>query len=107
MLLAVCGTVALTLRPTFAGQDAPGAPAGADAAQQGAQVFQSNGCGFCHENGGKTAAKGPQLMGTARDDAFIKFRIQHGKEAKMPAFGGSLTDTQIADVIAYIRSLKD
>jgi mono/diheme cytochrome c family protein len=80
---------------------------GPSAAQLGAEVFGSNGCGFCHENGGKTAGKGPQLMGTARSDSFIVFRIQHGKEAAMPAFGRSLTDAQIANVIAYIRSLKD
>ena len=46
-------------------------------------------------------------MNTARDDAFIMFRVKHGKEARMPAFGGSLTDAQIVDIIAYIRSLKD
>jgi mono/diheme cytochrome c family protein len=81
------------------------APSGV--AEQGAKVFESNGCGFCHENGGKSAGKGPQLMATARDDSFITFRIKHGKEAKMPAFGSSLTDAQILDLIAYIRSLKE
>ena len=75
-------------------------------AERGAQLFASNGCGFCHESGGKSAGKGPQLMGTARSDSFIAFRIKHGKEAAMPAFGSSLTDAQIADLIAYIRSLK-
>jgi mono/diheme cytochrome c family protein len=76
-------------------------------AARGAQVFASNACGFCHESGGKTAGRGPKLMGTARDDAFITFRIQHGKEALMPAFGATLTPEQILDLIAYIRSLKD
>ena len=43
-----------------------------------------------------------------RSDSFIKFRIMNGKEGLMPAFGGTLTDAdQLADLIAYIRSLKD
>jgi mono/diheme cytochrome c family protein len=76
-------------------------------AKQGEQVFLSHGCGYCHENGGRTAGKGPQLMGTSRDDAFIAFRITNGKQGKMPAFGSSLTSDQILDLIAYIRSLKE
>jgi mono/diheme cytochrome c family protein len=82
------------------------APAQGDAAR-GAQVFASNACGFCHESGGKSAGRGPKLMGTARDDQFITFRLQHGKEAAMPAFGATLTPEQILDLIAYIRSLKE
>ena len=74
---------------------------------KGVQLFDSHGCGFCHENGGKSAGKGPQLMGTTRSDSFITFRITHGKEAAMPAFASSFSTAQIADLIAYIRSLKE
>ena len=28
-------------------------------------------CGWCHENGGRTAGKGPKLAGTTRSDEFI------------------------------------
>jgi mono/diheme cytochrome c family protein len=107
LFMGIGGALALMAGPCFADSGDPGTPAQADAAQQGAQVFGSNGCGFCHETGGKSAGRGPKLMGTARTDSFIEFRIKHGKEALMPAFGGSLTDAQIADVIAYIRSLKE
>jgi mono/diheme cytochrome c family protein len=107
LLMGIGGALALMTGPSFADSGNPDTPATADAAQQGAQVFDSNGCGYCHGSGGKSAGRGPKLMGTARDDSFIKFRIQHGKEALMPAFGGSLTDAQIVDVTAYIRSLKD
>jgi mono/diheme cytochrome c family protein len=106
LLLGVGAVLALTAGSGLAESGNPDAAAQGDAAQ-GAQVFASNGCGYCHESGGKSAGRGPKLMGTARSDSFIKFRIQHGKEALMPAFGASLTDAQIADVIAYIRSLKE
>ena len=69
------------------------------------QLFAST-CGFCHENGGRTAGKGPQLMGTKRSDAFIVDRIKNGKEGLMPAFEGNLTDSQIKSIIRYIRNLK-
>ena len=106
LLMGVGGALALTAGPAAAETGVSGTPAQADAAKQGAQVFASHGCGFCHENGGRSAGRGPQLMGTSRSDSFITFRIKHGKEARMPAFGSSLTDAQIADVIAYIRWLK-
>jgi mono/diheme cytochrome c family protein len=79
----------------------------AGAAERGEQVFLSHGCVYCHENGGRSAGKGPQLMGTSRDDSFIAFRIMNGKEGRMPAFGSALTGEQVLDVIAYIRSLKE
>ncbi len=63
-------------------------------------------CGWCHQNGGREAGKGPKLAGTARTDAFITNRIKHGKEGAMPAFEGTLNDTQIKGIIHYIRHLK-
>jgi len=91
-----------------------GPPARADtdaaapaAAKEGEQLFDSHGCGFCHENGGRAAGKGPKLAGTERTDSFIIFRIKHGKEGAMPAWGSVFNDAQIADLLAYIRSLKD
>jgi mono/diheme cytochrome c family protein len=101
------GMLLLTARSGLADSDNSGVPAPDDAAELGQQVFQAHGCGYCHENGGRSAGKGPQLMGTSRSDSFITFRIKHGKESRMPAFGSSVTDTQITDVIAYIRSLKE
>lgn len=63
-------------------------------------------CGFCHQDGGRVAGKGPQLMGTKRSDAFIVNRIKHGKEGYMPAFGQALTDREIKGIVHYIRHLK-
>lgn len=101
----------LILGAAFVLAASTGWPARADTAaagdaNRGEELFASNGCGWCHANAGRTAGKGPQLAGTARDDGFIKFRITHGKEGAMPAFGGALKDAQVADLIAYIRSLK-
>ncbi len=107
LLFVVCGGLALPLTAAVAAQDEAGAPANADAAKRGAEVFSSHGCGYCHENGGRSAGKGPQLMNTSRDDSFITFRVMNGKEGRMPSFGGSIDGDQLADVIAYIRSLKD
>ncbi|HEX7968150.1 MAG TPA: cytochrome c [Stellaceae bacterium] len=63
-------------------------------------------CGWCHQNGGRDAGKGPKLAGTKRSDAFITNRIKHGKEGAMPAFDGTLNDAQIKGIIHYIRHLK-
>jgi mono/diheme cytochrome c family protein len=65
------------------------------------QLFAST-CGFCHENGGRVAGKGPKLAGTARSDAFIIDRIKNGKEGAMPAFEGALSNRQIKGIVAYI-----
>jgi mono/diheme cytochrome c family protein len=107
LLIGVGAILGLTAGSGLADTGDSGTPAQADAAKQGAEVFGSHGCGYCHENGGRSAGKGPQLMGTLRDDSFITFRIMNGKEGRMPAFGGSIDSDQLADVIAYIRSLKD
>jgi len=73
---------------------------------QGRQLFANNGCGWCHEDGGRRAGRGPQLMDTQRSDDFIANRIRHGSPGHMPAFGSSLQDPQIRDLIAFIRSIK-
>jgi len=69
------------------------------------QLFAGT-CGWCHSDGGRAQGKGPQLMNTARSDDFMRFRIQHGKEGAMPAFGGSFSDADVDAIIKYIRSLK-
>lgn len=64
-------------------------------------------CGWCHQNGGREAGKGPKLAGTTRSDDFIVHRIKEGKEGAMPAFDGALTNAQIKSIVRYIRNLKD
>src|ERR1700733_14943238 len=102
LIVGVGGALALTTGAGIAA-DPPAPP---ELAARGAEVFASHGCGYCHENGGRSAGKGPQLMGTARDNSFITFRVMNGKEGRMPSFSGSIDGDQLNDLIAYIRSLK-
>lgn len=69
------------------------------------QLFATT-CGWCHSDGGRAAGRGPQLMNTTRSDDFIRYRIRHGKEGAMPAFGSMFSDADIDAIINYIRSLK-
>ena len=69
------------------------------------QLFATT-CGWCHSYGGRAAGRGPQLMNTSRSYDFIRYRIKHGKEGAMPAFGSMFSDADIDTIIKYIRSLK-
>src|SRR5690348_12591295 len=85
--------------PTAAAKDAKGA-------LDVNKLFAST-CGWCHSNGGRTAGKGPQLMGTTLTDAEIANRIRNGKPGQMPAFGSAFSDDDIKAIIRYIRDLKE
>jgi mono/diheme cytochrome c family protein len=90
--------------------DAKPADTAADSAAK-APEFSPHGtfssiCGFCHEDGGRRAAKGPKLMGTELTDEQIFNRIKFGKPGRMAAFGGAFTDEQIRQIVVYIRNLK-
>jgi mono/diheme cytochrome c family protein len=99
-------TIALTLAAGLAhGQDRPAAPAGGDPAA-GQQIF-TNLCGFCHQDGGRVAGRGPKLAGIERPDDYILNRIRTGKEGAMPAYERAFTEAQLRSLVAYIRSLKD
>jgi mono/diheme cytochrome c family protein len=90
------------------GQDRSSAPAAAPRADPlvGEQIF-TNTCGFCHQDGGRVAGRGPKLAGTDRPDDYILNRIRTGKEGAMPAYGRAFSDAQLRSLVAYIRSLKD
>ena len=119
LALAACGGGAdavATLAPVpseFAGQTNP---LGADAAAAGAEVFKTN-CESCHGpqghgDGPAGAALDPapknlaELQATAGDD-YLYWRINTGKEGtSMVAWKGVLTDEQIWQAVAFIRTLK-
>lgn len=63
-------------------------------------------CGFCHEDYGRKAGKGPQLMNSERSDQYLFERIKNGKAGRMAAFGGAFTDDQIREIVKFIRSLR-
>jgi cytochrome c553 len=68
-------------------------------------VFR-NICGFCHEDYGRHAGKGPQLMNSERSDEYMVNRIKHGMPGRMPAWSSVFTDDQIRQIVKFIRSLK-
>jgi len=63
-------------------------------------------CGFCHSDYGRKEGKGPQLMDSKRSDEFLINRITNGMPGRMAAFGSVFTQSQIRDIVKFIRSLK-
>ena len=70
-----------------------------------AQLFATS-CGWCHQDGGRTAGRGPKLAGTEKTDEELARQIRNGKPPGMPAFR-NFSDEQIKAIIAYIRDLKE
>lgn len=94
---------------TLAGPEAQAqtAPEGADAAKlaAGRELFNSWSCGTCHalKDADGSGHVGPSLDGNPRlTEAFIIDRVTNGA-GPMPAFGGQMTDEEIADLAAYIH----
>jgi len=73
-------------------------------AAAGKAVFVST-CGGCHTlaDAGTTGSVGPNLDQTKPDATLAYDRVTNGKGG-MPAWKGTLSDTQIADVVAYVSS---
>jgi cytochrome c6 len=81
------------------------------AAQDAAATYKAK-CAMCHGPDGKGSPMGVKMG--ARDftsadvqkqtDAQLTEAIAKGK-AKMPAYDGKLKDTEIKDLVAYIRGL--
>ena len=88
-------------------------PTVAAAQAKGQDVFKAK-CAMCHgpDGSGSTSmgkSMGLKPLGGAdvlkMSDADIIALINNGK-GKMPAYKGKLTDAQISDVVAYMRTLK-
>jgi cytochrome c6 len=88
-------------------------PTIAAAQAKGQDVFKAK-CAMCHGADGSASTGMGKSMGLKPlsspqvqkvSDADMAALITNGK-GKMPAFKGKLTDAQIADVVAYVRTLK-
>jgi mono/diheme cytochrome c family protein len=100
-------TPALADQSTSAGSTSPLAKAEASPNDiDGEQMFATT-CGFCHQDGGRAAGRGPKLSKSERSDEYIIERIKNGKLGAMPAFGSVFSDGQIIAILAYIRGLDD
>jgi cytochrome c6 len=95
--LLTCGLVAACASPAFA--------------DDAAATYKSK-CAMCHGPDGKGSATGTKMGAhdfsspevKAESDAQLTDVITKGK-AKMPAYGGKLKDTEIKDLVTYVRSL--
>jgi mono/diheme cytochrome c family protein len=117
-ILAACGgsqapAASATIPADYAGKTNP---LGAEAATAGAEVFKSY-CVACHGpqgHGDGMAGQSldpkpknlPELAATVEDD-YLFWRVATGKEGTaMVPWKGVLTDEQIWQVVAFIRTLK-
>ena len=78
-----------------------------DAERAGAILFRDKGCAYCHGVGGTGGKKGPDLSGLRTDRLWTPDKITHqilNGGQKMPPFGDSVTDQEIAQLIAYLRA---
>ncbi|MGP8226435.1 MAG: c-type cytochrome [Terracidiphilus sp.] len=74
----------------------------------GASVFAASGCSHCHSIRNEGGHKGPDLSGVGRRLNKDQMRLQiTGGSRLMPPFGETLQDTEIADLISYLRSCRD
>jgi mono/diheme cytochrome c family protein len=111
-LIAACTAVAMIVSQCVpAADNEPAAPTTQAQPGSGTPNFSvkntfRNICSFCHENYGRKPGKGPQLMGTQLTDEQIFNRIKNGKPGRMAAFGGTFSDDQIHQIVAFIRALK-
>lgn len=90
-----------TTAVTATGETTPEATDGG--AQAGAVVFESAGCGGCHTlaAAGSTGNVGPNLDELRPELDDVVEQVTNGGGA-MPAFGETLSETQIRDVAAYV-----
>ncbi|MDD2922958.1 MAG: cytochrome c [Anaerolineales bacterium] len=119
LALAGCGggaAAVATVAPVPADYAGKTSPLGADAAAAGAEVFKTN-CESCHGpqghgDGPAGVALDPQPKNLATfaptvGDDYLYWRINTGKEGtSMVAWKGVLTDDQVWQAVAFIRTLK-
>ncbi len=108
------GLVALCFALLFGSLAVGTAPAYAADVAHGAQVFSAN-CVACHMGGGNVVNGERTLKAEALDayladysaghETAIAYQVTNGKNA-MPAFGGKLSETDIADVASYVEDMS-
>jgi len=75
---------------------------------KGQAIVEAKHCALCHKEGGNLGKPMDQVVGS-HDDAYLKGALLDPKKTlgptvKMPVF--KLSDAEVADVIAYMKSLK-
>jgi mono/diheme cytochrome c family protein len=109
VLVAVASVAVGLLAPASVlsqGAAAPSADGASADALDGQKLFATS-CGWCHQEGGRAAGRGPKLAGSPHSDEYLMNRIKTGKHGAMPAFGGTFTEPQLRALVTYIRTLKE
>ena len=92
--LLACGLIAVCTSPAFA--------------QDAAATYKAK-CAMCHGPDGKGGKMGTKDFASPEiqkeTDAQLTETISKGKPPKMPAYAGKLKDTEITDLVTYIRGL--
>jgi mono/diheme cytochrome c family protein len=103
----ICAAVGCVITVLSTLQTPPSVTAGSSAKQRGAELFATHGCAHCHGPAGVGGGKGPdlQLVRKRMNKEQITHQIHDGG-LSMPAFGNSLTDPQISDLVAYLRTKR-
>lgn len=73
-------------------------------AKQGKKLFALN-CAHCHADDA-TGDEGPSLYDLTKSDARITKILKEGIKGEMPKFGSKFSDTDIQQLIAFLRTLK-
>jgi mono/diheme cytochrome c family protein len=123
--LAFAALASLFAAPAFAGDPAAQGGPLLPRDSQDAAIFRgglvySSYCVTCHginaDGNGRAARlytpRPANLRATDKNDAYINLIVRRGGEAigrspKMPPWGEELTDEQIHDVVAFVRSIHD
>jgi cytochrome c oxidase subunit II len=116
----------IVMEPTAYQQWLAGGAGAESAASQGAKLFQERGCASCHQTDpAGQQGRGPTLYGlfgkqqaitgdgnVTVDEAYIResildpqAKLAVGFQPIMPTFRGQVTEEQILQLIAYVRSL--
>jgi mono/diheme cytochrome c family protein len=73
--------------------------------REGYKLFDQY-CAQCHGDDAR-GDEGPNLHGLQKSDARLDTIIKGGVKGEMPAFAKKFTDSNVRDLIAYLRTLKD
>ena len=79
-----------------------------DQRAHGASLFATTGCMHCHTIHHAGGSKAPDLSGVGRRLNEIQMRQQIiSGSLRMPPFGDELQASELADLLAYLRSCRD